>query len=68
MSDIQRHEFDWLQEQLHQQRAHIEDLMYNKELLQQAIELLTAEVNLIKNEGCWRYFQGSCLNHKDKDE
>lgn len=61
-------EIDWLQEQIYQQRDDIENLTFKNRLLEQTIELLTAEVNLIKNEGCWRYFQGSCLNHKDKDE
>lgn len=61
-------EIDWLQEQIYQQRDDIENLAFKNRLLEQTIELLTVEVNLIKNEGCWRYFQGSCPNYKDKDE
>ena len=61
-------EIDWLHEQLYQQRDDIENLAFKNRQLEQTIELLTVEVNLIKNEGCWRYFQGLCPKHKDKDE
>lgn len=68
MSDIERYEFDHLREQLYQLQDKIVDLTYRNELLEQAVELLTVEVNLIKTEGCWRYFENPNHKHKDKDE
>jgi len=54
---VQHYELEWLQDQIYDLQNEIRNLQIENELLRN-------DLNTIKMEGCWRFFEDSKHNHK----
>lgn len=62
---VEDYELDWLQEQIYDLKDTVRDLEANVEQLQMENTLLRNDLNIIKNEGCWRFVENPKHVHKD---
>lgn len=68
MSDVERYEIDYLQEQIYQLQDSVRDLEHKLDQLQMENTLLRNDLNIIKTEGCWRFIENPDHLHKSPDK
>ena len=63
MSDdcVQHYELEWVQEQIWELERKIDELQMENTLLRN-------DLNIIKNEGCWRFVEDAKHSHRRTDE
>ena len=57
MMAVEPHELEWLQEQIYELKDAIRELQMENTLLRN-------DLNIIKNEGCWRFIEDPTHEHK----
>jgi len=63
MSDdcVKHYELEWLQEQIYELQGAIRELQMENTLLRN-------DLNVIKNEGCWRFIENPNHTHKGDND
>jgi regulator of replication initiation timing len=56
---VEDYDIEWLQEQIYDLQNEVNDLRMENQLLRQ-------DLDTIKMEGCWRFFENPEHIHKDK--
>jgi len=56
---VEDYDIEWLQEQIYDLQNEVNDLRMENQLLRQ-------DLDTIKMEGCWRFFENPEHTHKDK--
>lgn len=68
MSDVERYEIEYLQEQIYDLLDSVRTLENKVHNLELENTLLRSDLNVIKNEGCWRFVEDPNHTHRKKDE
>lgn len=62
---VEDYELERVQEQIYELQSTVRDLESKVEQLQMENTLLRNDLNIIKNEGCWRFVENPKHVHKD---
>lgn len=65
---VEPYEIEWLQEQIWSLQEDIRTLQSTVEQLQMENTLLRNDLNIIKNEGCWRFVENPKHTHKGDED
>lgn len=68
MSDIERYEIEWLQEQIYDLVSEVRSLESKVADLEMENTLLRNDLTTIKNEGCWRFIEDPNHPHRSTNE